>query len=83
MFDFAEEMYFDEKSLGKKITGNRRLIRLLQSLNIIASWISTRSSSSKSNDLCDGLKLLLQEKQAGNNSDKINQEIIAIADKHS
>ena len=34
-------------------------------------------------ELCNRLKLLLQQKQAGNNSDKINQEIVAIVDKLS
>ena len=37
--------------------------------------------SSDPDELCNRLKLLLQEKQAGNNSDIINQEIIAIVDK--
>ena len=32
-------------------------------------------------ELCNRLKLLMQEKQAGNNSDIINEEIIAIVDK--
>ena len=36
--------------------------------------------SSDPDELCNRLKLLLQEKQAGNNSDVINEEIIAIAD---
>ena len=37
--------------------------------------------SSDSIELCDKLKLFLQEKHAGNNSDIINQEIIAIVEK--
>ena len=37
--------------------------------------------SSDPDDLCDKLKLLLQEKHAGNNSDIINEEIVAIIDK--
>ena len=37
--------------------------------------------SSDSNELCNKLKLLLQKMKAGNNSDIINQEIIAIVDK--
>ena len=41
-----------------------------------ARWLS-----SDSNELCDRLKLLLQEKQAGNNSDIVIEDIIAIADK--
>ena len=35
----------------------------------------------KPDELCDRLKLLLQEKRATNNSDKINEELVAIADK--
>ena len=31
MFEFAEDMYFDEKALGKKSTKNKSLIRLLKS----------------------------------------------------
>ena len=41
----------------------------------------TINLSSNPNELCDRLKLLLQEKQAGNNSDIINDEIVAIVDK--
>ena len=37
--------------------------------------------SSDPNELCDRLRSLLQEKHAGNNSDKINAEIVAIVDK--
>ena len=37
--------------------------------------------SSDPDELCNRLKLLLQEKQAGNNSDIINDEIVAIVDK--
>ena len=34
-----------------------------------------------SDELCNRLKLLLQKNYAGNNSDLINQEIVAIVDK--
>ena len=37
--------------------------------------------SSDPNELCDRLKLLLQEKYAGNNSNINNEEIVAIVDK--
>ena len=37
--------------------------------------------SSDPDELCDRLKLLLQEKQAGNKSDIIDDEIVAIVDK--
>ena len=49
---------------------------------VSASGISkTRFLSSDPNELCDRLKLLLQEKHAGNNSNIIDEEIVAIVDK--
>ena len=39
--------------------------------------------SENPNELCNELKLLLQEKQAGKISNKINEEIVAIIDKFS
>ena len=84
MYDFAKEMHFDERRVGNKSTRDRTLIKLLNSpgLMVSASGVSkTRFLSSDPNELCDRLKLLLQEKQAGNNSDIINDEIIAIVDK--
>ena len=48
----------------------------------MASGISkTIFLSSDPDELCNGLKLFLQEKYAGNNSDIINDEIIAVVDK--
>ena len=41
----------------------------------------TKFLSSNPDELCNRLKLLLQEKQAGNNFDIINDEIVAIVDK--
>ena len=84
MYDFAKEMHFDERRVGNKSTRDRTLIKLLNSpgLMVSASGVSkTIFLSSDPNELCDRLKLLLQEKQAGNNSDIINQEIVAIIDK--
>ena len=49
---------------------------------VSASGISkTIFLSSDPYELCDRLTLLLQEKHAGNNSDIINDEIVAIVDK--
>ena len=49
---------------------------------VSASGVSkTIFLSSDPDELCERLKLLLQEKHAGNNSDIINQEIVAIVDK--
>ena len=84
MYDFAKGMHFDLNAPGNKSTRDRKLIKLLNSpgLMVSASGVSkTIFLSSDANELCDRLKLLLQEKQAGNNSDKINDEIIAIIDK--
>ena len=82
MYDFAKEMNFDLKAVGKKSTRDRTLIKLLNSPAIMASGVSkTIFLSSDPNELCDRIKLLLQEKQAGNNSDIINDEIVVIIDK--
>ena len=81
MYDFAKEMHFDERRVGNKSIRDRKLIKLLNSpgLMVSASGISkTIVLSSDPNELCDRLKLLLQEKQAGNNSDIINEEIVII-----
>ena len=48
----------------------------------MASGISkTIILSSDPNEFCDRLRLLLQEKHAGNNSNLIDEEIVAIVDK--
>ena len=83
-YGFAKEMNFDTKALGNKSTLDRTLIKLLKSPGsmISASGVSkTIFLSSDPDELCSRTKLLLQEKHAGNNSDKINQEIVAIVDK--
>ena len=82
MYDFAKEMHFDKNRVGNKSTRDRTLINLLNSPRIMASGVSkTIFLSSDPNELFDRLKLLLQEKHAGNNSDIINDEIVAIVDK--
>ena len=84
MYDFAKEMHFDVRAQGNKSTRDRKLIKLLESssLMVSASGVSkTIFLSSNPNELCDRLKLLLEEKHAGKNSDIINDEIVAIIDK--
>ena len=84
MYDFAKEMHFDPKASGNNTTRDRKLIKLLNSPGLIvsASGVSkTIFLSSDANELCDRLKLLLQEKHAGNNSDIVNEEIVVINDK--
>ena len=84
MYDFAKEMNFDQKAIGKKSTRDKTLIKLLKSpgLMVSASGVSkTIFLSTDPGEVCNRLKLMLQEIRAGNNSDIINQEIVAIVDK--
>ena len=82
IYEFAKEMNCDTKSTGRPSTRHISIINILESPAIMASGISgTIILSSNPNELCDRLKLLLQEKQAGNISDIINDEIVAIVDK--
>ena len=84
MYDFAEEMNFDQKAAGNKSVRDRKLIKLLKSPGLIVSAPGVSKTiflSSDPDELCNRLKLLLQEKHGGNNSDIINDEIIAIVDK--
>ena len=84
MYDFAKELNFDMRAQSKKSIRDRKLIKLLNSpgLKVSASGVSKAIFLSPDpNELCDRIKILLQEKQAGNNSDIINQEIIVIIDK--
>ena len=81
MYDFAKQMHFDQKAVGKKSVRDRTLINLLKSPAIMASGVTTLFLSEIADELCDRLNLLLQEKHAGNNSDIIKDEIFAILDK--
>ena len=84
MYDFAKELNLDLQAQGNKSTRDRTLIKLLKSpgLMVSAAGISkTIFLFSDVDELCQKLKLLLQEKQAGNNSDIINQQINVIVDK--
>ena len=84
MYDFAKVMNFDLKGQGNKSTRDRTLMNLLKSPGLIvsASGVSkTIFLSTNPDELCDRLKLLLQEKHAGINSDIINEEILARVDK--
>ena len=76
-------MKFDIRQKGRKSDRDNFFKRLLESPAIMASGISTIFLSSDPDELCDRLKLLLQETQAANSSDIINNEIVAIVDKIS
>ena len=81
IYEFAKEMKFNDKEKGRKSDRDRELIKILKSPAIIASGVTTIFLSENPDELCNRLKLLLQEIQAGNNSDIFNQEIVAIVNK--
>ena len=82
IYEFGKEMKYKLKNKGRPSIRHNSMIRLLNQPPIMASGFSkTIFLSSDPNELCDRLKLLLQEKHAGNNSDIINDEIVAIIDK--
>ena len=82
IYEFAKEMNYDTKSTGRPSTRHTSIIKTLESPAIMASGISkTIFLSSDPNELCDRLKILLQAKHAGNNSEIINEEIVVIVDK--
>ena len=81
IYEFAKEMNYDTKSTGRTSTRHTSIIKLLESPAIMVSGISkTINLSSDPNEVCDRFRLLLQEKHAGNISDIINDEIVAIID---
>ena len=81
IYEFAKEMNYDTKSIGRPSIRHNSIIKILESPAIMASGVTTIFLSENADELCNRLKLLLQEKHAGNNSDIINEEIVAIVDK--
>ena len=82
IYEFAKEMNYDTKSVGRPSVRQTSIVKLLDSPAIMASGITkTIFLSSDADELCERLKLLLHEKNAGNNSEIINEEIVVIVDK--
>ena len=62
MYDFAKEMHFDTKAVGKKSTRDKTLIKLLKSPGLVVSAYGISKTiflSSDPDELCNRLKLLL------------------------
>ena len=75
-------MNYDTKSTGRPSIRHKSIIKILDSPAIMASGISkTIFLPSDADEFCERLKLLLQGKNAGNNSEIINEEIVAIVEK--
>ena len=81
MYEFAKEVYFDKKTLLYRNTRDKPIIRMLESLAIIASWIFTVISPKNLDQLYDRKFILLQEKQAGKISEINKEETDAIVEK--
>ena len=81
-YEFGKEKKIYIKQKGRKSNIDKSMIKLLKSPAIMASGVSkTILLSSDPSELCDRIKLLLQQKQAGNISNIITGKIIAIVDK--
>ena len=74
-------MNFNIKQKGQKSPEEESLLQILNSPAVLASGISIIFLSPDLNELCDRLKLLLQEKQAGNSSNINDEEFVVKADK--
>ena len=81
IYEFGKEMNYDTKSVGRPSVRHDSVIKILNSPRIKASGVTTIFLSENADELCDRLKLLLQEKYSGNISDIIKDEIVAIVDK--
>ena len=82
IYEFRKEMNYKLKNKGRPSIRHSSMIRLLNKPLITASgFTKTIFLSSDPNELCDRLKLLLQEKHGGNNSNLFDEEIVAIIDK--
>ena len=75
-------MHFDIHTKGKSLGDENIIKNYYNKRAILASGISnTIFLSSNPDELCKRLKLLIQEKRAGNNSVITNEELVAINDK--
>ena len=81
IYEFGKELKFHIIQKWRKSNRDVSLMKVLKTPAVLASGISTLFLPGNPNELRDRLKLLLQEKQAGNISDIIDEEIVAIADK--
>ena len=81
-YEFGKEMKYKLKNKGRPSIRHNSMIRLLYQSPITSSgFTKTIILSSDLDELCNRLRLILQEKPAGNNSDIINKENVAIVDK--
>ena len=83
MYELVKEMKFDVKVEGNKSPQDRSSIILLRLPGLMYSasgFSNTIFLSSSGDELCDSLQLKLQKKHAGNISNIIDDETVAMAD---
>ena len=92
IYEFGKQMKFNIQQKERNNLRDESVIRLLKAPAVMGGSLKKKSSakpktqnlresktiliSSNANELCDRLKLLLQEKQAGNSSKKISNRCI-------
>ena len=76
MFDFAKEMYSDKKASGNKNTSDKNSHKITSITSYHGFGTSTKLLADNPIDLCDGLDLLLQQKQVGKNSDPFKEKLL-------
>ena len=83
IFNFMDEMHFDINAKGSKSNRDRNLINNYYKKRALpASGLQEVIFLSENpNELCDRLRLIIQEKQGGNDTERFDKEIVAIVDK--
>ena len=85
-------MYFDEKVLANRNTRDKSPFNMLKPPAVLARSVEEKPLQTKRNkntsllvsnpnELCDWIKILLQEEQAGTKPNMSTEEIVAITDK--
>ena len=80
IYELGKKLNFNNKQKGRKSDREKSMIKLFKSPAITASGISTIILTFDPDELCPRIKIVVQEKQAGNKSELFIKEISAIVD---
>ena len=84
MINFMDEIHFDIHARGKSLRDTNLIKNPVNKRGILASGFTrsewTNLLSENHNNLCDRRCLIIQEKQAGNNTTTFDIEFVAIVD---
>ena len=80
IINFLKEMHFNTRATGKSNRHKNLIKNYYNTRAILASELKIIFLSGNPNELCERLKLLIQEKRADNDSGMTNQEMVAIID---